>query len=46
MVNPVTASAQDWESVLGLGFEKMQRVWLGLSEAPQMTQCRIASRKV
>jgi hypothetical protein len=45
MVNPVTASAQDWKSGLGLGFEKMQRVWRGLSEAPQMTQCRLASRK-
>ena len=26
MVNPVTASAQDWKSGLGLGFEKMHGV--------------------
>ena len=38
--------AQDWKSGLGLGFEKMQKVWQGISKAPTMTQCKLASRKV
>ena len=38
--------AQDWKSGLGLGFEKMQKVWQGISKSPKMTQCKLASRKV
>ena len=37
---------QDWKSGLGLGFEKMQKVWQGISKSPKMTQCKLASRKV
>ena len=45
-VMPSAAVALDWKSGLGLGFEKMQKVWKGMSEAPRMTECRLASRKV
>ena len=38
--------AQDWKSGLGLGFEKMQKVWQAISKSPTMTQCKSASRKV
>ena len=46
LVMPSAAVAVDWKSGLGLGFEKMQKVWKGMSEAPRMTECRLASRKV
>ena len=46
MINPVPASAQDWKSGLGLGFEKMQKVWQGIAKSPKMTSCRLASKKV
>ena len=46
IVIPNSASAVDWKSGLGLGFEKMQKVWNGMLEAPRMTECRLASRKV
>ena len=38
--------AQDWKSGLGLGFEKMQKVWQGISKSSKITQCKLASRKV
>ena len=41
---PSAAVAVDWKSGLGLGFEKMQKVWNGMSEAPRMTECRLASQ--
>ena len=44
-ISPRT-DAQDWKSGLGLGVEKMQKVWQGISKSTQMTQCKLASRKV
>ena len=39
------AMAADQKSGLGLGFEKMQRIWRGFSNAPKMTTCRLATRQ-
>lgn len=40
------AMAADQKSGLGLGFEKMQRIWRGISNAPKMTTCRLANKTV
>ena len=45
LVMPSAAVAVDWKSGLGLGFEKMQKVWKGMSEAPRMTECRLHHEK-
>ena len=46
IVIPNMSKAMDWKSGLGLGFQKMQKIWSGVTEAPLMTECRLASRKV
>ena len=36
----------DHKSGFGLGFEKMQKIWQGISDAPKMTTCRLANKTV
>ena len=38
--------AQEHKSGFGLGFEKMQKIWQGISNAPKMTTCRLANKTV
>ncbi len=40
------AMAADQKSGFGLGFEKMQKIWQGISNAPKMTTCRLANKTV
>ena len=41
-----SANSEEQKSGFGLGFEKMQKIWQGLSKAPQMTTCRLANKTV
>ena len=43
---PAPAMAADQKSGFGLGFEKMQKIWQGISNAPKMTTCRLANKTV
>ena len=41
-----SANGEEQKSGFGLGFEKMQKIWQGLSKAPKMTTCRLANKTV
>lgn len=41
-----SANGEEQKSGFGLGFEKMQKIWQGLSNAPKMTTCRLANKTV
>ena len=43
---PQSAICQEHKSGFGLGFEKMQKIWQGISDAPKMTTCRLANKTV
>ena len=43
---PAPAMAADQKSGFGLGFEKMQKIWQGISEPTRYVSCRLATRSV
>ena len=43
---PQSAISQEHKSGFGLGFEKMQKIWRGISNSPKMTTCRLANKTV
>lgn len=43
---PQSAIGQEHKSGFGLGFEKMQKIWRGISNSPKMTTCRLANKTV
>ena len=46
IISQAPAMAQEHKSGFGLGFEKMQKIWQGISNAPKMTTCRLANKTV